>query len=67
MKMKSTALVAVGALSMAMWAATPAQAHCGKCGHGAAEKDIVDTAVAAGQFETLVTCERRLNFVARGG
>jgi uncharacterized surface protein with fasciclin (FAS1) repeats len=63
MKTKSTALVAVGALSMAMWAATPAQAHCGKCGHGAAEKDIVDTAVAAGQFETLVTAVKAAGVV----
>jgi uncharacterized surface protein with fasciclin (FAS1) repeats len=46
-----------------MWAATPAHAHCGKCGHGAAAKDIVDTAVAAGQFETLVTAVKAAGLV----
>jgi uncharacterized surface protein with fasciclin (FAS1) repeats len=63
MKRNSTALVAIGALSMAMWAAAPAHAHCGKCGHGSAAKDIVDTAVAAGQFETLVTAVKAAGLV----
>ena len=63
MKTNSTALAAIGALSMAMWAATPAEAHCGKCGHGSAAKDIVDTAVAAGQFETLVTAVKAAGLV----
>lgn len=63
MKRNSTALIAIGALSMAMWVATPAQAHCGKCGHGSAAKDIVDTAVAAGQFETLVTAIKAAGLV----
>ncbi len=38
-------------------AIAPAQAHCGKCGKGeahAATHDIIDTAVEAGSFSTLV-------------
>jgi uncharacterized surface protein with fasciclin (FAS1) repeats len=48
---------------MAMWTATPAHAHSGKCGHGSAAKDIVDTAVAAGDFETLVTAVKAAGLV----
>ncbi|MGD2108959.1 MAG: fasciclin domain-containing protein [Phycisphaerae bacterium] len=55
MKRNSTALAAIGAFSIAMWAATSAHAHCGKGGHGSASKDIVETAEAVGDFETLVT------------
>ncbi len=63
MMRNSTALVTIGTLSMAMWAATPTLAHCGKCGHGSASKDIVDTAIAAGQFETLVTAVKAAGLV----
>ena len=56
-------MAAIGVLSIAMWSAAPAQAYCGKCGHGSAAKDIVDTAVAAGDFETLVTAVKTAGLV----
>ena len=63
MKRNSTALFAIGALSMTTWAAAPANADCGKCGHGSVSKDIVDTAVAAGEFETLVAAVKAAGLV----
>jgi uncharacterized surface protein with fasciclin (FAS1) repeats len=48
---------------MAIWVAAPVHAHCGKCGHGSAAKDIVDTAAAAGEFETLVTAVQAAGLV----
>lgn len=63
MTRNSTTLAAIGLLSLTVWAATPAQAHCGQCGHGAAKKDIVDTAVAAGDFKTLVTAVKTAGLV----
>ena len=44
---------------------SPAQAHCGKCGVGEehAHADIVDTAVAAGSFKTLVAAVQAAGLV----
>jgi transforming growth factor-beta-induced protein len=46
-------------------ATTPSWARGGSCGHGSAGtgKDIVDTAVAAGQFNTLVTAAKAAGLV----
>jgi len=48
---------------MAIWTAAPAHAHGGKCGHGSSAKDIVDTAVAAGDFKTLVAAVKAAGLV----
>jgi uncharacterized surface protein with fasciclin (FAS1) repeats len=56
-----TASVFVLALTIA-----PAQAHCGKCGKGeahAAHTDIVDTAIEAGDFTTLVAAVKAAGLV----
>lgn len=64
------ALTAVFVLSLSF---APASAHCGKCGSGDADHthaetakakgDIVDTAVAAGSFETLVAAVKAAGLV----
>lgn len=56
---KATKLLTVGLLSMAMSAAVLAGHH----GDKKMKKDIVDTAVAAGQFNTLVTAVKEAELV----
>jgi len=63
MTRNSTALVAIATLLVASFTAAPAYAHCGKCGHGSSAKDIVDTAVAAGDFKTLVAAVKAAGLV----
>ena len=60
---KLSTVAAMGALAISMLANSVAYAHCGGCGHGSAKKDIVDTAVAAGDFETLVTAVKAAGLV----
>ena len=60
---KLNTIVAIGALSMSLLANSSTYAHCGGCGHDSARKDIVETAVASGNFETLVTAVRAAGLV----
>ena len=63
MMRKNALVMAMSFLSVAIGSVSDAQAHCGKCGHGSASKDIVDTAVAAGDFSTLVTAVKAAGLV----
>ena len=60
---KLSTVAAMGALSITLLANSASYAHCGGCGHGSAKNDIVDTAVAAGDFETLVTAVKAAGLV----
>ena len=60
---KLSTVAAMGALSISMSANSAAYANCGACGCGSKAKDIVDTAVAAGDFETLVTAVKAAGLV----
>lgn len=60
---KKTMVVAISFLSIAIGSTSNAHAHCGKCGHGSTSKDIVDTAVAVGDFSTLVTAVKAAGLV----
>jgi uncharacterized surface protein with fasciclin (FAS1) repeats len=60
---KFSTVAAMGALSISLLANSAAYADCGACGHGSAKKDIVHTAVAAGDFETLVTAVKAAGLV----
>jgi uncharacterized surface protein with fasciclin (FAS1) repeats len=52
------------ALFVLILAVAPAQAHCGKCGTGEAHAhDIIDTAVDAGSFKTLVAAVKAAGLV----
>jgi uncharacterized surface protein with fasciclin (FAS1) repeats len=63
MMQKFNVVAAVSALSISLGATSGAFAHCGACGHGSHAKDIVDTAVAGGDFETLVTAVKAAGLV----
>jgi len=56
-------VAAMGALSISLLANSAAYAHCGGCGHSPEKKDIVDTAVAAGGFETLIAVVKAAGLV----
>lgn len=60
---KSVSIGAIGVMAMSLWASPKVYAVSGACGYGSAEKDIVDTAVAAGDFKTLVTAVKAAGLV----
>ena len=60
---KLITVASMSALSISLLANSAAYAHCGGCGHGSAKKDIVDTAVAASDFKTLVTAVKAAGLV----
>jgi uncharacterized surface protein with fasciclin (FAS1) repeats len=61
----SKLLMVAAAAAFVISSFAPAQAHCGKCGVGEehAHADIVDTAVAAGSFNTLVAAVKAAGLV----
>jgi uncharacterized surface protein with fasciclin (FAS1) repeats len=65
-KRMRTLLSVTAGLFVLTLAFAPAQAHCGKCGAGeahAAHTDIVDTAMEAGSFNTLVAAVKAAGLV----
>lgn len=60
---KASFMAVICALFISSWAPPRAKAHCGQCGHTSPPRDIVDTAVAAGDFETLVAAVKAAGLV----
>jgi len=58
-----TLMLVIGCLWITIASVSDARAHCGKCEHDSKSKDIVDTAVAAGDFSTLITAAKAAGLV----